>query len=230
MPKKSDETREATQMVGLQLRFREDLRARLTDAAKTSGKSLNSEIVSRLERSLDADQDTGGGVTARALRIVASEIERAERYTERSWLSDTATHEAASLLIADAIKRLRPTPQLEDITPTNTAWASKKAEVDEIVELLRRCHVLGWPNALLPSPLEPRAYPILPEEKWTMPAGEPPSDEDRQIIRERLADFQQKAEELAKLEEQMEQKMQPFREALHIGRTVHRLITAAAEA
>lgn len=229
MPKKSDETREATQMVGLQLRFREDLRARLTDAAKTSGKSLNSEIVSRLERSLDADQDTGGGVTARALRIVASEIERAERYTERSWLSDTATHEAASLLIADAVKRLRPISQFEDITATSTAWASTKAKVDEIVELLRRCHVLGWPNALLPTALDPRASRVLPEEMWTMPSGEPPSDEDRQILRERLKDFQHKAEELTKLDEQMSQKTQPFRDALQMGRTVHRLITAAAE-
>jgi DNA-binding FrmR family transcriptional regulator len=48
--------RKPTDIVNLKLRFREELRRRLDKEAKKSGRSLNGEIVARLERSLEANE------------------------------------------------------------------------------------------------------------------------------------------------------------------------------
>jgi len=51
------------------LRMQPEFKRKMEDAAKRSGRSLNSEIIARLERSLEDDSVTTGGIS------VADEIE-----------------------------------------------------------------------------------------------------------------------------------------------------------
>lgn len=57
--------RDPGDFVQLKLRLREETRERLDNAAGLSGRSLNSELVARLEHSLRADESYGGGEQAR---------------------------------------------------------------------------------------------------------------------------------------------------------------------
>lgn len=75
--------------VGLTLRLSERLRARLAAAAEGSDKSLNTEVVDRLEASLRADDSLGGIDTAIVLKELAGYVTRAEHLQKRKLLDTT---------------------------------------------------------------------------------------------------------------------------------------------
>lgn len=90
--------REESDLVQLKLRFREALRAKLEAAAARSGKSLNSEIVDRLEESIEREGLFRDPTTLRAIRLVINAIQTAEMRSMRShgdlpksWTEDPET-------------------------------------------------------------------------------------------------------------------------------------------
>jgi phytoene dehydrogenase-like protein len=70
--------RKPTATVKLQLRFHEALRRRLAQEAKKHDRSLNAEIVHRLEQSLDVPEQAAA---------LASEVRSAAKSVFREWLS-----------------------------------------------------------------------------------------------------------------------------------------------
>jgi Arc-like DNA binding domain len=69
--------RKPTDTVKLQLRFHEALRRRLAQEAKKHDRSLNAEIVHRLEQSLDVPEQAAA---------LASEVRSAAKSAFREWL------------------------------------------------------------------------------------------------------------------------------------------------
>ena len=76
--------RKPTATVKLQLRFHEALRRRLAQEAKKHDRSLNAEIVHRLEQSLDVPEQAAA---------LASEVRSAAKSVFREWLRDTRPYE-----------------------------------------------------------------------------------------------------------------------------------------
>lgn len=194
MPKKTDEPRAATQMVGLQLRFQEQMRAKLETAAKANGTSLNSEVVARLDRSLEDDARGGSHETSRFLIALASDIAVAEKETGKSWQQDAEAYYLARLLMHRTIAAHDP------VSEDHKAYFALKAERDKAKErrdfldkVLTACRVINR-NAL--SLLLPERahhdFHVLDEQKWIDPETPetPISDELRTALREALAEFQ----------------------------------------
>src|SRR5262245_22041426 len=71
--------RKPTDIVKLQLRFHEALRRRLAQEAKRHDRSLNAEIVHRLEQSLDVPEQAAA---------LAGEVRSAAKSAFREWLRD----------------------------------------------------------------------------------------------------------------------------------------------
>lgn len=133
MPKKPDEPRAATQAVGFQLRFQERTRARLEQAAKENGASLNSEIVSRLDQSLAADDRAGSVRTQRMFDRLAATLSELEETTGKAWTEDPATFAAARRALLDEILNLAP-PMVneQDIAAAikdQTKWAQVQSQL-----------------------------------------------------------------------------------------------------
>ena len=72
--------RKPTDTVKLQLRFHEALRRRLAQEAKRHDRSLNAEIVHRLEQSLDVPEQAAA---------LASEVRSAAKSVFREWLKSS---------------------------------------------------------------------------------------------------------------------------------------------
>lgn len=106
--------RKSTDTVQLKLRFDEKLRRRLAGEADKADRSLNGEIIHRLERSFQAlDDMLGGPHTAALLQILAGEIKLMEAKLGDKWTKDEAT----AMAVGQAIARvLSPTmPDLQTI-------------------------------------------------------------------------------------------------------------------
>lgn len=63
--------RKPSDMVGLKLRFREDLRRQIEKSAKRRNVSLNNEIVRRLEQSFDAERHPPSERLSQALLLAS---------------------------------------------------------------------------------------------------------------------------------------------------------------
>jgi hypothetical protein len=79
--------RKPTATVKLQLRFHEALRRRLAQEAKKHDRSLNAEIVHRLEQSLDVPEQAAA---------LASEVRSAAKSAFREWLNTSVPLGSAS--------------------------------------------------------------------------------------------------------------------------------------
>lgn len=232
MSRQSDKLRDPTQVVGLQLRFREALRAELEDAARMSGNSLNSEIGDRLARSLVEDQILGRGPTRSLMIELAGEIGRAESWTGKSWQADPTTYWLMRKLVDDALHRSRPKPpDMEAIEEEQVKLAELRDRRDRLMASLRECGALQPPQSALvgltryegKAPLEP-----TPEDEWHAPASSQMSlsEDDRTKIREWL-------ESLVRIENEIElgeivvwELLAPWREARERGLAFHRHLTA----
>jgi hypothetical protein len=75
--------RKKTDIVGLKLRLRESLRARIEAAAKAQERSLNNEVIARLEQSFDRESLTRlRDQTEKALTSIVEQNRRREYLVE----------------------------------------------------------------------------------------------------------------------------------------------------
>lgn len=129
MPKKSDQLREPTQTVALQVRLKEELRAKLEAAAQAAGRTMNAEIVERLSRTIDYD-----GLYSDHLRptlgAIAFDCWRVENRTKMKWTEDRATALAIAELAGDSFRYGTPMANSDAITE---ALAETKA-VGDLIE------------------------------------------------------------------------------------------------
>jgi hypothetical protein len=105
-------SRKSTDLANFTLRLREDLRRRLERDAKKGDRSLNAEIVERLERSYEVasklEEALGGGHTAALLQILASEIQLMEKTLGSDWTKDEKTAMAVGQAIARTLSPTMP--------------------------------------------------------------------------------------------------------------------------
>lgn len=115
MAKKEATKRAGNEQVGLQLRFRENVRSRLQSAAELSGNSMNAEIIERLVRTLEEDQFFGPQRNRAFFVEAATQIAHAESYTGEKWNEDAATYWAARRLVMSTFDRFTPKPEDSDL-------------------------------------------------------------------------------------------------------------------
>jgi|SRR5262245_8868029 len=99
--------RKPTDIATLSLRIREELRRQIEREAKRQDRSLNSEIVRRLENSLSDDKDAEslravlGDRTGGFIRAIMTAIWLVEKQTGKRWHEDRETGDRAYLTIMD---------------------------------------------------------------------------------------------------------------------------------
>lgn len=116
----------------LRLRFSEGLRARIERAAAASGRSMNAEILTRLQASLDADELAGGPHTARFLRLASALIETIEARTGKKWTEDAKTWAAVASMLQHVVQDSNPTAYDDLPAATREEVASARREVDRL--------------------------------------------------------------------------------------------------
>lgn len=189
------EQRQETDLVQLKLRFQERVRARLEDAAKANGTSLNSEIVGRLDRSLDDDALAGNQETSRFLIALASQITIAERDTGKSWQEDAETYWLARLLMNRTIASYDP------VSEENRTYVELRQQIDEAKQrrdlldgVLTDCRAIGR-NALLmlATSKEDADYVELSEKFWINPTSPdtPMTESDRETVQNWLTELRE---------------------------------------
>lgn len=233
MPKKTDEPRAATQMVGLQLRFQEQMRGKLETAAKANGTSLNSEIVARLDRSLEDDARSGGHKTSRFLIALASDIAVAEKETGKSWQQDAEAYYLARLLMHRTIAAHDP------VSEDHAAYVSLKSEIekakdrrDSLDSILTDCRAIGR-NALLmlATNKEDAGYKETDEKFWINPTAptEALTDQDRETIRAWLVELRDLQTKIDDLQLEMTNLRAPVMAAKDRALATYARLTAPAE-
>ena len=198
MPKKSDKPRDPSQIVALQVRIREDLRAQIEAAANVSGTSMNSEIADRLATSLREDEVLGSGPTRSLMARIAGDVSLIEQRTGKGWTSDLATFEAVRLMIEATVLRHRPPRenQAEVFSFLEREGEDRKRE-DVLEKALIEHGAIAWrqPNALIAladknAPSVPYLGETHPDE-WHQPNEDavPLSREEREALMQILAEW-----------------------------------------
>lgn len=195
MPKKSDKPREPTQTVSLQVRIKEELRARIEASAKEAGTPMNSEIAERLTDSFRQDEALNDKATRQAMLWLAQDIAEVERLSGKSWTEDLATFNAVSLVLKESLGRHKPKPPnydeaMEFMQKLNSEFAWR----DKTYEILAECGAVveRQPNALAAfangGPAQPYKEIIRDETQWYHPArpDEQMVESDKAWVRERL--------------------------------------------
>lgn len=118
--------RKQSATVQLKTRMKEPLRARLEEAAKDRGVSLNSELVDRLERSFEREnniiQSIGGLEYFALLAMLGNAVKLVEEQTGRKWQQDFETREQVKQAIATIFDAISPKLGSE-LPPAKTAFA-----------------------------------------------------------------------------------------------------------
>ncbi|MEG3166409.1 Arc family DNA-binding protein [Sphingomonas sp. PB2P19] len=148
-----------TKELQLKLRFSEDLRDRLAEAASINGASLNSEILRRLEASLAQDQVAGSAATAAFLASITAEIVAIEAATGLAWTDDLRTYGAVRFAIAEAVADRMPCPP---------EYAARVRET--IVETRGLTLAVSFAGDVLNDRLPASIFPDAAKWKETMPA------------------------------------------------------------
>lgn len=203
MPYIHAEQRQETDLVQLKLRFQERVRSRLEDAAKANGTSLNSEIVTRLDRSLEDDARGGSHETNRFLFSLASQIAIAERDTGKSWQEDAETYWLARLLMIRTMSGYNPEADRSAAYDVLDRAIKEKVERRDLLDgILTDCRAINR-NALLmlEQNKEEIEYKEMEEALWVLPKDidREIEEDDRTIIRAWLAELRDLRSEIAKL-------------------------------
>lgn len=206
------------------------LKDQIEAAAAASGRSLAQETELRIVESFKLDSLLSDARTKALLIQVANEIARAESLSKKKWLEDVATHEAASLLVADLFARHRPKDA--DFERGAALWREIeeiRTKISELDAFLQKCGVLNdQRNALIA--LAPGTKPILTErseECWFDPSrpGEPIEEETLDLFREQLAERETLLSYESELEMRMEDTMRPRWDARARGKHFHDALT-----
>ena len=118
----------------LQVRIKEPIRARLAEAAKASGNSMNAEILTRLERSLTEERAViatieavmGGTGGAALARTFVKAVGVAEKKTGKKMATDYETFLMVTSTVIEALRYMVPEKDAAFIDRENDA--SEKAE------------------------------------------------------------------------------------------------------
>jgi hypothetical protein len=142
------EDRPPQKPVGLQLRFKEQLRSRLAAAAARNEASLNSEIIRRLEDSFTQEDVMGAKGLGPLVRAFASAIEQTEGQTGKSWVEDWETFAAVRVQMVRAIAAsMPPHPQPEKLGEAMEAEQAARAAMEEARAAYEELVPAPQPNA-----------------------------------------------------------------------------------
>ncbi|WP_205693889.1 Arc family DNA-binding protein [Croceicoccus ponticola] len=232
-----NETRTDNELVQLKLRFREDLRVQLEEAARANNTSMNNEIVARLRASIDLDERLAGHSAFDLFVEMASQIKKAEALTGKSWTNDLKTYWVARRLSDDIWKQYEPTPpNFEEITALQVRLNELHQQHSVLEIFLKECGVLGPMNALSSLALGRRPYDreLLAQRdpsQWHYPdrPGEVLTEEDRSIMQEKLDEWIKTGEEAASLSAQMNELAKPGQEAKARGRALYQHLVRTDE-
>ena len=101
--------RKETATVDLKLRLKEPLRAQIEAAASARGVSLNAEMVSRLYRSFESEEDVFGGRHIYAfMKLLASAVSFIESQRDRKWHEDAATYREVAATLPKLLASFEP--------------------------------------------------------------------------------------------------------------------------
>ena len=214
------EAKAETALVQLKLRFQERTRAKLEVAAKSNGSSLNSEIVNRLERSLDQDDQNGGLRTSMLLSVVAAEIGRAETFTGQAWSDDLATYAAMRLLVSRVIVGYQPrTRGMDKAVEIATEIERVSAELPAQKDSLLNNNVIEFSNNFTPDRHNMNLmFSIRPEQDWDL--GRYSID----LLRGRVKMIEELRERIISLKSDMAEALQPEKEAQQRGQAIFQVL------
>lgn len=142
--------KEPKDIAQFKLRMRESLRARLDEEAARNAQSINSEIVSRLERSLSGDDNKGGGVQAQFLGDLLAVMNRVSRDIGSDWYADLEAWNIVRSVALYMLEEIKPDPREMPKLPDDPATLAILARYqDEHAKWSERQHVLGRRHAEL---------------------------------------------------------------------------------
>lgn len=231
MAKKSSEARDPNQTIALQVRIREDLRARIEAAASASGRSMNAEIADRLDSSFREDEAFTSAETKRAMLVMAKDIAEVERISGKSWTSDLATARAVGRVLADTVRRLEPpVPNYDEVTEFLRHAEEHLARHKTVQHALIQVGALRLvqPNALLAITSRNGSaapFPKLEEDESTWhqidQPGTPLSEAEVESVRALIAEFKELEDNLPMLTERLSELRQPMIEADRRAQELH---------
>lgn len=237
MARKSDKQRDPTQIVGLQLRFREDLRARIERAAEESGNSMNTEIATRLERSLDAERHYGDAQTRALVRDIIGRIALIEGVTVEEWHRDPTTYYAVWEAVADIFNRARPIPpNFEALSKLQAEQLALTARRDALRKFLVQCNAATIGMNTLAGLLLPEAerHGVVTEKPmtgwhWPERPDELMTGDEINFTQERIAELREIEARHGEITTEMAELMEPWQTARTNGRAIYRSLTSIAE-
>ncbi|MFN7025645.1 MAG: Arc family DNA-binding protein [Pseudorhizobium sp.] len=233
MSTKGAKEKSAHDLVGLQLRFREELRSRLADAARDNARSLNAEIVDRLDKSLDQEDRAFGPQTYALLQAIADELNRIGQITGKDWFADKETNRASSLIVSDIIQAqyLPKAPNLQAFVDLNRKRLPKRERVLELIKELVDCRVISRPEINSAKWVAKLDVVELPERKWVSTEYDlrraDLDDAERNTLREKLSQLNVLLSELRDLDAVEQELLRPQREAAERGEALYAAIVAA---
>lgn len=223
-------SRESKDLVQFKLRFREELRGQLENAAISSGSSINSEIVDRLTRSVSDDELLGTGPTRRLIIEIATQIAHVEATTGKRWHEDPSTYFAARELADDAWSRSVPKQEnSEEILEAQAQLIALREQRKRLIVELRRCCVVQPARGDLPDAhgLFEVTYEPTDSFRWrdaTNPEHEL-DDVEAALLQLELEEFQEVEQSIAALCAELEEKQGVWRAAEQKGRAVYEQLT-----
>ena len=229
------ETRErsAKELVGLQLRFKEELRSRLTDAARAQGRSLNSEIVDRLEQSIQQEDRAFGPQTYAVLQRIADELNRMGNVTGKEWFADAETNHASSLAARDIVldQYVPDKSRLQAAVDLNRKKLPMRERADALIEELEASRVIASPKANSSARVASVPLTELPESRWKSVENwyEPMTDAERAESRIKLSELKNLLIQLDDLHAEEERLFQAQREAARQGEALYAAIRATRQ-
>ena len=161
MTEKQDSSRAAKDYVTLQIRFREEDRKRLAEAAKANKTSMNSELLERLNQSFEIGDGLGGPSSVALWRELQRSIERVEGVTGAPWDKDRKTYIAVRELLVVRLAERQPIYENEQkIFEVSDKVRQQQNKIDGLLQMLLDCHAIEKratnPLAMFGKPLTGR--------------------------------------------------------------------------
>lgn len=208
-PSERDEPKRAA----IAVRTTPTIKARLSDAAEARGRSITQEVEARIEQSFDLEDSLGGPQTMALMIELARQIAKAEVATGKAWHRDTKTHRAGLKLVETALKASRPRPEKYDEGQRLAQELSKASKrFVQTTSLLQDSGVItDARNALLARFDDEPVWKVAPEKHWHFPDddGRKLTQEDMNILRDILKEWEELREVLATLKGQVDAIMGP---------------------